>query len=54
MVSAFDNNERYELTELGKQFVHYAMTEIVAKIVFSEDLPDQGGADGKPVSDQPA
>jgi hypothetical protein len=34
MVSAFDNSERYELTELGKQFVHYAMTEIVAKISF--------------------
>lgn len=36
MVSAFDNSERYELTELGKQFVHYAMTEIVAKITFGE------------------
>ena len=36
MVSAFDRNERYELTELGKQFVHYAMTEITARIAFSE------------------
>lgn len=34
MISAFDNGEQYELTELGKQFVHYAMTEIVAKIAF--------------------
>lgn len=34
--SAFDEIEPYELTELGKQFVHYAMTEITAKIEFDE------------------
>lgn len=34
--SAFDDIEPYELTELGKQFVHYAMNEIVAKIEFKE------------------
>lgn len=44
MVSAFDNNERYELTELGQQFVHYAMTEIVAKIAFAEE-PSGGNAE---------
>lgn len=38
MSSAFDNSEQYELTELGKQFVHYAMTEIVAKIEFTDDV----------------
>ena len=32
MVSAFDDNEPYELTELGKQFVHYAMTDLPLKI----------------------
>lgn len=32
MKSAFDNNERYELTELGKYFVHYTMNDIVKKI----------------------
>lgn len=32
MKSAFDNNEGYELTELGKQFVHYTMNEVVRKI----------------------
>ncbi len=32
--SAFDETEPYELTELGKQFVHYAMNEITAKIEF--------------------
>lgn len=30
--SAFDDNESYELTELGKQFVHYTMNESVKKI----------------------
>jgi len=32
MVSAFDLEKPYVLTELGRQFVHYTMTEIVAKI----------------------
>lgn len=30
--SAFDDEKRYELTELGKQFVHYTMNEIVPRI----------------------
>ncbi len=30
--SAFDDEEQYELTDLGKQFVHYTMNEIVPKI----------------------
>lgn len=39
MVSAFDDDEGYELTELGKQFVHYAMSDIPPKIEFKhEDL----------------
>lgn len=33
-VSAFDNDESYVLTELGKQFVHYAMTDVPVKIEF--------------------
>lgn len=32
MKSAFDNKEPYELTDLGRQFVHYTMNEIVPKI----------------------
>jgi hypothetical protein len=36
MESAFDDSKGYELTELGKQFVHYAMTEITARIAFSD------------------
>lgn len=30
--SAFDDDKEYELTELGRQFVHYTMNEIVSKI----------------------
>jgi hypothetical protein len=32
MKSAFDDSEPYELTELGKQFVHYTMSEIVPRM----------------------
>lgn len=32
VASAFDDDKEYELTELGKQFVHYTMNEIVPKI----------------------
>jgi hypothetical protein len=30
--SAFDDSERYELTELGQHFVHYTMNEVVPRI----------------------
>ncbi len=39
MISAFDNTEQYELTELGKQFVHYAMNELAPRLTFSEEPP---------------
>ncbi len=32
MKSAFDTDEPYELTELGRQFVHYAMTGVVPRL----------------------
>lgn len=32
--SAFDDSEPYELTQLGKQFVHYAMSDLPPKIEF--------------------
>ena len=32
LTSAFDNEKQYELTELGKKFVHYTMEEVVIKI----------------------
>lgn len=34
--SAFDDDEQYELTELGKQFVHYVFTDVVPKIENSD------------------
>lgn len=37
MKSAFDNVENYELTQLGQQFVHYAMTDLPLKITFQPD-----------------
>lgn len=37
LVSAFDNSEGYELTELGKQFVHYAMSDLPLRIEFTVD-----------------
>ena len=36
MKSAFDDDERYVLTDLGRQFIHYAMTEIPPKIEFTD------------------
>lgn len=35
MVSAFDREEGYQLTALGQQFVHYAMSELPLKISYS-------------------
>jgi len=32
LTSAFDDDKQYELTELGKKFVHYTMDDIVTKI----------------------
>ncbi|MFH1973631.1 MAG: hypothetical protein ABIK13_03450 [Patescibacteria group bacterium] len=44
--SAFDDSDPYELTELGRQFIHYAMTDLPPKI----EAPKQGHAaeDGVP------
>jgi hypothetical protein len=37
IVSAFDDDESYQLTELGKQFVHYAMSDLPPKIEFKRE-----------------
>lgn len=34
MKSAFDDDEAYELTQLGAQFIHYAMTDLPPKLDF--------------------
>lgn len=36
-VSAFDEEEGYELTELGRQFVHYAMSDLPPRIEFRDE-----------------
>jgi hypothetical protein len=37
--SAFDEEEQYELSGIGKQFVHYAMTDLPLKIGAPKDSP---------------
>lgn len=37
MASAFDDTDQYELTELGSQFVHYTMNEVVPRIGSSNE-----------------
>jgi hypothetical protein len=37
MKSVFDDSDEYELTELGKQFVHYAMNELAPRLEFREN-----------------
>jgi hypothetical protein len=32
MESAFEDTKQYVLTELGKQFVHYTMNELVTRL----------------------
>lgn len=36
--SAFDREEGYELTQLGEQFVHYAMTDLPLKIEYKSKV----------------
>jgi hypothetical protein len=45
LVSAFDEEEPYELTELGQQFVHYAMTELTSRIAYTYEAPSEVTAD---------
>ena len=40
MKSAFDNEDQYELTGLGQQFVHYAMNELTLRIEYKNPLTD--------------
>jgi hypothetical protein len=42
LVSAFDEEEPYELTELGQQFVHYAMTELTSRIAYTYEASTTG------------
>ena len=40
--SAFEDTKGYELTELGQQFVHYAMTDLPIRIEFAHDTEATG------------
>ena len=40
--SAFDDEEPYELTQLGEQFVHYAMNDVVKRIGAGEKARSPG------------
>ena len=42
LTSAFDEEDQYELTELGQQFVHYAMNELTPRISYKY-TPGSGG-----------
>ena len=48
MTSAFDNDELYELTSLGQQFVHYAMNELAPRISYGDSV-----SKAKDVQDNP-
>lgn len=39
ITSAFDDDKDYVLTELGKQFVHYTMNEIVPRLSATSEAP---------------
>jgi hypothetical protein len=43
MESAFEDTKGYELTELGQQFVHYAMTDLPLRIEFKQNTDETGG-----------
>ena len=40
LTSAFEDGKPYELTALGQQFVHYAMTETTVKIEYHTTAAD--------------
>jgi hypothetical protein len=42
MESAFEDVKQYVLTELGKQFVHYTMNEVVTRVSSGEHAPGAG------------
>lgn len=46
MESAFEDTKQYVLTDLGSQFVHYTMNELVARLGQSSDA--------KPAQDPPS
>lgn len=41
MESAFDDTDQYELSELGQQFVHYAMTDLPLKLEYNPSADEK-------------
>jgi hypothetical protein len=41
LASAFDEDDQYVLTELGQQFVHYAMTDLPTRIEYKYNPPTE-------------
>lgn len=37
LTSALDEEDQYVLTELGQQFVHYAMTDLPPRVAYQYD-----------------
>ena len=48
--SAFEDTKPYELTELGSQFVHYAMNELVPRLGETANAEPPAEPDGAPSS----
>jgi hypothetical protein len=44
LTSAFDEEDQYVLTELGQQFVHYAMTDLPQRIAYSYKRDGKAGS----------
>jgi hypothetical protein len=42
--SAFEDTKGYELTELGRHFVHYAMDDLPVRLSYNPEQPDNGPA----------
>ena len=53
MKSAFDDQDEYVLTDLGSQFVHYAMNELVPRITFQEEEETAGRREEQETVDKP-
>lgn len=56
MESAFEDTKGYELTELGQQFVHYAMTDLALKLAYERPESQEPANDvsGEAVTTVPA
>jgi hypothetical protein len=52
--SAFEDTKGYELTELGQQFVHYAMTDLPLRLAYSPDTTAKETVSEAPINEAAA